>query len=212
MNRPITRRLTLISLTALAAAALTACSGPYHVSAEVASFGSWPAERKPGSYAFDRLPSQQQGQQQSKRQGELEEAARAALAKAGFTPAADPKAADVLVSLGARSTAVDLAPWDDPLWWRWRGGLVPLRYAGTPGHGGWIGWRSSPYFDRRFERSVALLMRDRASGEAIFEAHASNDGATMGDTALLGALFGAALADFPKASPEPRRVTVQAVR
>ncbi len=204
------RRLLLILA---AAASLSACSGPYAISADVASFGQWPQGRSAGSYAFDRLPSQQE----SKRQTELEDAAKAALAKAGFTPAADPKGADVLVTLGARVSVTELAAWDDPLWWRWRGGLVPLRYSGwygVPGHrslGGFGPW-GSPLWDRRYERAVAVLVRDRATGEAIFEAHASNDGVSMGDRALIGALFEAALAEFPKATPESRRVTVQAMR
>jgi hypothetical protein len=204
------RRLLLIATAALG---LSACSGPYSVSADVASFGQWPQGRSAGSYAFDRLPSQQEGQALSKRQTELEDVARAALAKAGFSPAVDTKSADVLVTLGARITATDFAPWDDPLWWRWRGGLVPLRYAGfySPAYRGYGPWQPG-MLDRRYDRSVAVLMRDRASGEAIFEAHASNDGMTMGNTALIGALFEAALAEFPKARPESHRVTVQALR
>lgn len=204
-----TRRSALLAVCAAATLALSACSGPYAVSADVASFGQWPAGRSAGTYAFDRLPSQQQ----SKRQAELEDAAKAALAKAGFSVAADPKSADVLVTLGARISATEIAPWDDPLWWRWRAGLVPLRYAVAygPAYRGFGPW---PYnlWDRRYDRAVAVLMRDRASGEAIFEAHASNDGPTMGDAALIGALFEAALTEFPKSRPEPHRVTVQAMR
>jgi Domain of unknown function (DUF4136) len=203
------RRFALAALGAGAALVLAGCSGPYAVSAEVASFGQWPAGRAAGSYAFDRLPSQQQ----SPRQTQIEDAAKAALAKAGFSPAADPKSADVLVSLGARVTAHELSPWDDPLWWRWRGGLVPLRYSAFygPGYRGFGPWPGG-MLERRFERAVAVLVRDRASGEAIFEAHASNEGATLGDAALTGALFEAALAEFPKSRPESHRVTVQAMR
>lgn len=196
------RRLLLVTA---AAAALTACSGPYTVSAEVKSFGQWPQARAAGSYAFDRLPSQQG----NKRQDELEEAATAALAKAGFKPATDAKSADVLVTLGARVTAYDPVPWNDPLWWRWRGGIVPLRYAGPHRFG--PAWRD-PFWDVRYDRAVAVLMRDRASGEAIFEAHASSDGFNAGDKGLMSALFEAALADFPKISPEAHRVSVQAMR
>ena len=203
----LTRRLILV---AASAAALAACSGPYTVSADVSSYGAWPADRKPGSYAFDRLPSQQQSEEAAKRQSTLEEAARAALDKAGFKPAADAKSADVLVTLGARITTYDPVPWDDPLWWRWRGRLVSPRY----GYGGWNGWgwRQDPFFDRRYDRAVAVLMRDRASGEALFEAHASNEGATAGGEALIGTLFEAALADFPKVEPKSHRVSVQAMR
>ena len=204
----LTRRLILI---AASAAALAACSGPYTVSADVSSYGAWPADRKAGSYAFDRLPSQQQSEEASKRETALEEAAKVALEKAGFKPAADTKSADVLVTLGARITAYDPVPWDDPLWWRWRGRLVSPRYGYAPGWGGW-GWRHDPFFDRRYDRAVAVLVRDRASGEALFETHASNEGVTVGGDSMIGALFEAAMADFPKVEPKSRRVSVQIAR
>ena len=201
---------TRVLLGVVAAASLVACSGPYMVSADVNSYGNWPADRSAGSYAFERLPSQQL----SKRQGELEESARAAIEKAGFKPAADAKTADVLVTLGARVSASERAPWDDPLWWRWRGGYGYWRGPAMYGGMGGVPWRlhGDLLYDRRFEREVAVLMRDRVSNEPIYEAHASNDGATMGDDALVAALFGAALNDFPAAKPESHRVTVQAVR
>ena len=204
------RRLILTARAVASLAAVTGCSGPYTVSADVSSYGSWPADRKPGSYAFDRLPSQQQSEEALKRQTTLEDAARGALEKAGFTPAPDARSADVLVTLGARVTAYDPVPWDDPLWWRWRGQLVSPRY-GYAGWGSW-GWRQDPFFDRRYDRAVALLLRDRASGMPLFETQASNEGTTMGSEALLTPLFDAALAEFPQVNPKSHRVSVQAVR
>lgn len=205
------RRHVLIPVALAALAALGGCATVRTVSTQVASYGEWPAERKPGTYAFDRLPSQQQSEEAAKRQATLEEAARGALERAGFKPAADAKTADVLVTLGARVTAYDPVPWDDPLWWRWRGRLYAPRYGYAPGLGSW-GWRQDPFFDRRYDRAVALLMRDRASGEALFEAHASNEGMTMGSDAMLTILFDASLAEFPKVNPKSHRVSVQAVR
>jgi hypothetical protein len=202
------RRLILATLAAASVVALAGCAGPYTVSADVSSYGNWPADRKAGSYAFERLPSQQQSEEAAKRQETLENAAKAALEKAGFKPAADAKSADVLVTLGARITAYDPVPWDDPLWWRWRGRLISPRYGYAPGWGG-FGWRHDPFFDRRYDRAVALLMRDRASGEALFETHASNEGFTAGGESAISALFDAALADFPKVEPKSRRVSVQ---
>jgi len=203
------KRRHLVLLTLAAAASLAACSGPYSVSADVSSYGTWPAGRAAGSYAFERLPSQQQ----SKRQAELEDSARAALEKAGFKPATDAKSADVLVSLGAQTSPQEPPIWDDPLWWRWGGGPgygrfgagIYWRYGGmwrNPGMPGY-GW------DRRYEREVAVLLRDRQSNEPLFETHASNDGATAGDAELMGALFSAAMSDFPEAKPKSHRVTVQ---
>lgn len=205
------RRLVLTALAAASVVAITGCAGPYTVSADVSSYGSWPADRKPGTYAFDRLPSQQQSEEAAKRQTMLEDAARGALEKAGFKPAADTKSADILVTLGARVTAYDPVPWDDPLWWRWRGRLFSPRYGYAPGWSGW-GWRQDPFFDRRYDRAVAVLLRDRASGEALYESHASNEGMTMGSEAVIGSLFDAAMAEFPKVSPKSRRVSVQATR
>ncbi|MBW8846833.1 MAG: DUF4136 domain-containing protein [Burkholderiales bacterium] len=205
------RRLVLSSAAALAVVALTACTGPYTVSADVSSYGNWPSGRSAGSYAFDRLPSQQQSEEASKRETALEDAAKIALEKAGFKPAADSKSADVLITLGARITAYDPVPWDDPLWWRWRGRLVSPRYGYAPGWGGW-GWRHDPFFDRRYDRAVAMLLRDRASGEALFETHASNEGVTVGGDSMIGALFEAAMADFPKVEPKSHRVSVQIAR
>jgi hypothetical protein len=204
------RRLVVTSLSAAALLAVTGCAGPYTVSADVSSYGNWPADRKPGTYAFDRLPSQQQNEEAAKRQASLEDAVKGALERAGFKPAADVKSADVLVTLGARVTAYDPVPWDDPLWWRWRGRLFSPRY-GYVGPGPW-GWRQDPFFDRRYDRAVAVLLRDRASGEALYEAHSSNEGRSVGSDALLQPLFDAALAEFPKVNPKSHRVSVQAVR
>ncbi|MBV8037280.1 DUF4136 domain-containing protein [Roseateles sp.] len=204
------RRLLLATLAATSVAVLAGCAGPYTISADVSTYGNWPADRKAGSYAFDRLPSQQQSEEAAKRQAALEEAARGALERAGFRPATDAKSADVLVTLGARVTAYDPVPWDDPLWWRWRGRMFAPRY-GYAGWGGW-GWRQDPFFDRRYDRAVAVLMRDRASGDALFETHASNEGMTMGGDAVISGLFDAALAEFPKVEPKSHRVSVQVAR
>ncbi|MBK1688274.1 DUF4136 domain-containing protein [Rubrivivax gelatinosus] len=194
---------TWIGAAALAAAALLAgCAGLNSVTADVSSYGSWPAERAPGSYAFDRLPSQQARAAETER---LELAARPALEKAGFTPAAAGQAPDVLVQVGARVTRAEQILWDDPMWWR----------------GGWGYWRHSPwygpgpywgpgYMDRvtRYEGEVAVLLRDRASGQPLFEARASLDSNRGLDDPTLAAMFSAALLDFPKTGVNPRRVVV----
>jgi hypothetical protein len=197
----------LIALTALllTAALAAGCAALNTVSSEVTTFSDWPADRKPGSYAFERLPSQRVDAQ---RQAALESAAAAALVRAGFTPAADAARADVIVQLGARISRTELSPWDDPLWWRWGAGYwrAPawrssrsMYYAGL--HADWA---------TRYERSVALLLRDRASGTPLFEAHAQTEGGTSGDSALLGAMFEAALQGFPAVGAQnPRTVTVQ---
>jgi Domain of unknown function (DUF4136) len=198
MNRTRThiRRLALV-LPLL----LLACAGPRVITSDVASFGDWPAERKASSYAFDRLPSQAAQPEMS---DALEAAARDALAKAGFQPVAPGQQPEVLVQVGRRVSRVLEGPWADPLWWR--GGFGYWRPSPWlhPRYGSAYGYGYSP----RYEREVALLIRDRASGKPLFEAHASSDGGSYGDSQLTGAMFQAALMDFPKLGVNPRRVSV----
>lgn len=204
----LNRRLALASLGAAAVLSLTACASLNSVSADAQSFGSWPAARQAGTFAFERLPSQQRD---AAGQATLEDAARGALLKAGFTEASDPKAADVLVSLGARITRTATAPWDDPLWWRWNGNYFQWRYgpAWRPYYNRWgFAYPMDPMMERRYDREVALLLRDRKSNEPLYEARASNDGLTEGDVRLLGALFEASMADFPQTRPEPHSASV----
>ena len=72
-------------------------------------------------------------------------------------------------------------------------------------------WGASAYYldTPRYQREVALLLRDRASGQPLFETRAVTEGITSGDDALLGAMFEAALMDFPRQGVNPRRVVVQ---
>jgi hypothetical protein len=187
---------------ALAAATLIGgCAALRAVSTDVSTFGSWPAARQPGSFAFDRLPSQQAD---AANQQVIENAAAQALAHAGFSVAAAGAAPDVLVQVGATVSRISRSPWDDPFWWR--GGFSS--WHGGPWHGPHWGW-SMAYESPRYDREVAVLLRDRVSGAPLYEAHASSDGSFSADSGLLTAMFQAALSDFPKGGPNPRRVTVQ---
>ena len=201
MNRTALRAFGALAV----AVVLTGCAALNAVTSEVTSFSEWPADRKPGSYAFERLPSQKA---HAERSAELEGAAARALEKAGFTPAADPARADVIVQIGARVSRTEISPWDDPLWWRWGGGYwrsPAWRGARYPYYAGWY----HPDWYSRFERTVAVLLRDRASGTPLYEAHAQTEGGTTGDAALLGAMFEAALTGFPATgAPNPRNVRV----
>ena len=204
------QRRRLLAVAAVAAATLLgSCAALDTVTSEVATYGDWPAGRPPGRYAFERLPSQQA---RSARQAELEAAAARGLEAAGFAAAADPAQADVIVQIGARISRTELSPWDDPLWWRWGAGYWRSP-AWRPWRGGYYANLHSPWYSTRYERSVALLLRDRASGTPLYEAHAQNDGATAGDAALLAAMFEAALKDFPAtAAANPRQVSVPRTR
>lgn len=186
----------------LAAALLSGCASLNQVGAEVASFGGWPAGRHPGSYRFERLPSQQV---ELALQQQLEDAARPALAQAGFRPAAEGEAAAYTVQVAARSQRYERLGMDYPFGW----GPWPGFYSRYPYHywGGPLGWHAMPP-QPWYEREVSLLVRDRVSGELLYESRARNDGAMAGGARLLEAMFRAALQDFPQASPTPRRVSV----
>jgi Domain of unknown function (DUF4136) len=179
----------------------TLLSAMNSVSSDVSSFGEWPAGRKAGSYAFERLPSQQSRAAETEA---LESAAKGALAKAGFTPVAAGQEPEVLVQVGARVGRTDTYPWADPIWWR--GSFGYYRY------GPWFGprWGLGMQFDAtRYEREVAVLIRDRASGKPLFEARASNESSSSSaGSATLAAMFEAALMDFPRLGMNPRRVVV----
>jgi len=191
----------IAAAAAVAASALLAgCASLNSVTSEVSSFGEWPAGRAPGTYAFDRLPSQQQRAAEA---DALEAAARPALEKAGFKPVAAAAAPDVTVQVGLRTTRTDYGPWADPMWWH--GGFGYYR------RGPWMGpsWSMSVYGSPpRYDREVALLIRDRASGKPLFEARASNESAASMSPTVTAALFQAALMDFPKTGLNPRRVSV----
>jgi len=191
---------------------LAACASTSTLQAQIASYGQWPADRAPGTYAFDRLPSQQA---QPEPQQRLEDAAHRALTAVGFTAVPPGAAPDVLVQLGARVTRYDRSPWDDPWWWRggYAYGYPDGRWYGRPWIGGYPYWYGPygygyGYYDY-YERQVALMLRDGASGAPLYEARASSSGnASGGSHELLSAMFRAALADFPKSGSVPHSVDI----
>ena len=191
---------TALACLLAATLAVGGCAALKSVSSEVSSFGDWPVERKPGTYAFERLPSQQARAEET---AALEAVAQGALAKAGFAPAAAGQEPEVLVQVGARVGRSD-SPWADPFWWRGSFGYYR--------HGPWLGprWGLGAQFESaRYEREVAVLIRDRASGKPLFEARASNEsGSSSAGSATLAAMFEAALMDFPRPGMNPRRVVV----
>ncbi len=196
MNR---RTLAAATLVAVAATTLAGCAALSNVTSDVTSFGEWPAGRAPGTYGFERLPSQEA---QAAEAEALEKTAAGALAKAGFKPVATGQEPDVLVQLGARFTRTVRSPWDDPIWWR--GGFGRYRY------GPWIGptWSLSMQMESpRYESEVALMLRDRVSGKPLYESRAATDGYSRADSTIVAAMFEAALADFPRPAISPRRVT-----
>ena len=199
LRAPSLSRSVSLSLV-LAAALLGGCAALTSISSDVSSFGEWPASRAAGTYAFERLPSQQALAAESEA---LEAAAAPALAQAGFKPATAGQEPDVLVQVGSRFQRTEDSRWDDRLWWsagfgHWRRGFgLSPRWS--------LAYSSEP---TRYDREVALLIRDRASGKPLFETRATNEGLSREDPSVQAALFQAAMADFPKLGLNPRRVTV----
>src|SRR4029079_12874240 len=98
----------------VAVVALAGCASLNSLDAQVTTFSRWPAERAPATYAFERLPSQQGNPQASH---VLADTARPAVEAAGFVPAPEGATPDVSVQVGARITATDPSPFDDPYWY-----------------------------------------------------------------------------------------------
>jgi hypothetical protein len=208
---PILRRLGSIAALATAAA-LAGCASMNLVDASVASFGAWPAGAAPGTYAFDRLPSQEKNPQRT--QG-IENAAAQALAGAGFRPAADGAKPAFMIQLGARTERFEQSPWDDPFWW---GGPRRFGYRGWAGYGPYGPW--GPYGMHRglwtpfppepdvYLHEVALLIRDADTGKALYETRASTDGYSSGGDRLLAAMFDASMKDFPRAVDKAHTIRV----
>ena len=210
----IHRTRLVLSAAALAGAALlSGCAALRSVDTSVATFGAWPADAAPGTYAFDRLPSQQAHPQRAQA---IENAAAQALANAGFRPAADGAKPAVMVQIGARTERFEQSPWDDPFWW---GGPRRFGYAGWPGYGAYGPW--GPYGGRRgfwapfpsqpdiYLNEVALLIRDANTGKALYETRASSDGYSAGSDRLLAAMFDASMKEFPRTSDKPHNVRVE---
>ncbi len=208
------RRILFAVVIATAASLLGGCAAFNNLNNEVSTYGPWPAARKPASFAFERLPSQQANPE---RREQLESSARGALEAAGFRAAADAGSAEYLVQLGARVTSNDPWIYNDSLFWRgaWPYGYGHARWG--RGFGGWGPWGAGPglgfggsYSDNvRFEREVVLLIRDRKTGTLLYEARANNIGPSAAIDNLMPAMFEAALKDFPSAGPNPRSVTTQ---
>jgi hypothetical protein len=203
--------------TSIAAAALSGCASLSNVDADVSSFSRWPAGRGAATYAFERLPSQQAQPQQAQM---LEDAARPAIESVGLVAAPEGGAPDVMVQLGARITETALSPYDDPFWY---GGMYPWsrpfgygRYGRAYWGPGWgPGWHRGywDYYSPYYDREAAVLIRDKRSGEPLYEARAQNEGSTTGVTTVLPAMFVAALKDFPNGgAANPHRITIPGPR
>jgi hypothetical protein len=55
----LVKRAALVLLSFLWMSALSGCASLNTVVSDVSSYGQWPTQRKPNTYRFERLPSQQ---------------------------------------------------------------------------------------------------------------------------------------------------------
>lgn len=194
------RRTVLAALPAVLA--LAGCAGIDTVAVEVSSQGEWPAERKPGSYAIERLPSQQAN---AAEQDRIEAAAVPAIEAAGFTRAPLDEA-DVLIQVGARAfqVASRYPSYAHPFYWRhdwwFYRGYRPFFYG--------PGWGAGYYNDfPDIYRETAVLIRDRRSQKIVYETRATLTTHWSSD-ALLPLMFQASMQDFPTPALSPRTVTM----
>jgi hypothetical protein len=214
----------LAAAAVVGSALLSGCAALNTVGSDVTSFGTWPDDRAPGSFSFDRLPSQQKNPQ---RQDQLEAAAAQALVSAGFHPAEEGAKGEYTVQVGARIDRYEASPWADPFWWP---GLYHGYYPGWwapygpwgrpwypccgpywgPGWGpGWApGW-GPYYYGDYYDREVAILIRNAGDGKPLYESHASNSGTTSGSDRLIAAMFAAAMNDFPHPNDHVHTVSIQ---
>lgn len=196
------RRLLAAMTAATAATAITGCASIDNVAVDVSSQGSWPASRKPGTYAIERLPSQQAN---AGEQDRIEAAALQAIEGAGFKRAASAEQAEVLIQVGARVfEVVRRDPFASNFYWRndwWFYGPRRPFFYGPP-----FGYSYASDFPD-YQREAGVLIRDRASQQIVYETRASHLG-RWNSEALLPALFEAAMKDFPMPALNPRTVVV----
>lgn len=189
---------------------LAGCAGVPQLTSEVRSFPQWPAQRAPGRYVFERLPSQEA---KPERQAALEAACAPALAAAGFTPTALPEQADVSVQLTA-AVSVNTRMRRDPFWPSF-GPYGPYGAYGPYGRfshvGPWGPWGpfGPPGADLpRVRAQLDVLVRDLKGKQVLYETHAVHERVGGFDARLLAPLCVAALDGFPVPAAGPREVTV----
>jgi hypothetical protein len=186
---------------------LAGCASTRTLSTQVSSYGPWPADRKAGTFAFDRLPSQMAMPMEQDR---IEAAALPALAAAGFRQV-ERDQAEVLVQVAAQVVQTN-DYWASPYYWGgwWGYPYGPYRrYPGLyPGfYPGYYGWYGGYYNYPEYQREVGVLIRDRQSNQALYETHARYTNSWTSE-AILPAMFEAALKDFPQPALSPRPVVV----
>ena len=201
------RRILQAALLCIAAL-LTGCATTRVVDSDVQAFSTIQKVGEPATFRFERLPSQQAHPQD---QAALEAIAKASLERVGLR--ADEANAHFSVQVDANVQRVVRRDfWYDP----WRGGNWgnpwgppgwhgPHRYFGSPF---WGPTTAFPEPDL-FVHEVHIVMRDLKTQQIVFESRATHESLAPGDAATLGAMFDAALKDFPLPPQGPRRLRIE---
>lgn len=214
--------MTRLALALLTTLALAGCAGTYRVDNAVQSYAHWSADvptgapgaqapaavpKAPQTYRFERLPSQREGGS-AEDQNRLEAWTRTVLEAHGWTVAEAPASAPWRVQVTATTVRNARSPWDDP-WggWHFRGQVV----AGN-GHFFWSPMFVVPMDMPWYERKVAVVIRDAASGRVVYETQAGHEGRWNSTPALWQAMLQAALNGFPEPPAGPRQVDVDLPR
>jgi hypothetical protein len=211
--------IKLIVLAALIQ--LTGCAGVRLIDSDVTAFSKLTAVPAGANYRFERLPSQQTDTQ---RQDKLEAIAQASLDKVGLRRVGDAPgspAARYSVQMGITMLNSTYAYWDDAgptLTGYVSVGTGPYFYGSPYWHGrrhGYVHGYFGPYIylpSPSYVYEVSLVMREVANSQVVFETRAKHQGPWGDSGAILPAMFDAALQDFPKPPPGPRRVNVEIPR
>jgi Domain of unknown function (DUF4136) len=205
----------------------TGCASTRLIESQVTTFTQLATAPAGATYKFDRLPSQQLDAQ---RQDQQEAIAQAALDKIGLQRVGDAPgspAARYRVQMALSMQRTDGVPWDG--WGVPVGnvgsayvsiGVSPGFYYGhRHGHGhGYVGgfalWPHAPWgygypAQVYFVREVSLVLRDTASGQAVYETRARHAGRWADSAAVLPAMLDAALQGFPAPPAGVRNVTIE---
>lgn len=198
-NNILLKPLTRLALGA-AAVVLTGCATMSTVESDVQSFATTPTPVQPGTFRFERLPSQDVDAAQA---ASLENMAQAALAKLGFSR--NDTGARYSVQIGA-GTAETVSAYPEPLF-----GRLTLTPFGRPRM--WHGrhFYGSPWLlDREsYVTRVRVEIRDLGTGKVVYESTATNGESWFNPARVLPALFEAAMADFPTPPKGVRKVVVK---
>ncbi len=204
------RRWTLW-LAALCLLTLSGCASVYLVDNQVQSFARWDnasAPTAPQSYRFERLPSQREGDAAAS-QDALEDLARAALARVGWSLAEPATSAPWTVQVMVDTLRLPRPPWEEP-WggFGYVGGGRLFMGFGDPFWGSGFMRIDTPYY----ERKLSVLIRQAASHQVVYETRAAHDGVWHGTPELWGAMLDAALRDFPAPPAGERQVNIELPR